>query len=139
MDDGLRDRLHLAVHHLATAKGQLRERVVSAYRDHVSPLAVADFKGKAREIFERIDQEFSAVFAKIEKETHPAVLEQRDVFDLAKSIQYLHRNLARRLANMICELRDEVDLAREEALSREVERLRQQKLSEGAPPSPRRG
>jgi hypothetical protein len=124
-DLGLMERLHLAVNHLATGKGELRERAVDAYSDHLEVLIAKQFTGKAREIFERLNQTISAILAKIANEVDPAILDATGSFHYAKTIQYLHPRLARRLATMICELRDEVDFAREEALSEEIERLRE--------------
>jgi hypothetical protein len=102
----VRERLGLAVEHLATVDRKLVERVLDAYEDHLSSLLSKDFPDqKTREAFEAIEALVRGMWSNVERKSaaYESALRRRvRPIEIAK--RTLDYRVARRLAKLIVSL-----------------------------------
>lgn len=119
-----RERLHLAVEHLATSDHKLKESVLDAYRDHLSFLLPTEFPNqKTRRTFEAIETQVKAVMEKIEQK--PGAYELHLHNELLTPLEVAKRTLdyriARKRAKLMTNLYFDIEAGIVEEYERELE------------------
>ena len=106
-DVSLRWRLWNAVSLLAMAPGPLRNRVIDAYEQYLSPLRADTFAPELRPSFEKLHHDIAAIADRSKQGRAPYYLERFGACDAAKAyrgIGHLNPQLAQTLAKLICDL-----------------------------------
>jgi len=116
----VRERLSLAVEHLATADNKLVERVLDAYEDHLSSLMSKEFPDQeTRQAFEDIERLVSEIWKKVEQKraAYESLLRRR-----ARPIEIAKRTLDYRVARKLAKLVARLYFKVEECVLDEYER-----------------
>jgi hypothetical protein len=110
--DHVRERLDLAVAHLATGRGSLRERVLDVYRDHLRALVPQefDFNREVRRSFEDLVKTFDKIVDRTIRNPEPWNLKLHGgAFEIAKN--KIQEKTAQKIAKSIWRIYTDVNSA----------------------------
>jgi hypothetical protein len=123
-DSRVKERLTLAIEHLATSNDKIKERVLDAYRNHFSPLLPEEFPDQeTRRVFEEIRAIVREVEQRIERKPgeYESLLRNRLRTPLEVARCTLDYRVARKLAKLITRLYFEIEAGIIDEYQRELD------------------